>query len=652
MSGSPDHPSSTDSLATVEQDPSLRFNVADATVAATRYERIDGEGPSPAVLWYTPYHKDDETTFGRYDPLLEYIAAHGYEVVVADMIGTGASTGHRTAFLGPDTGSEVAELITAIADRPWTTDRVGMIGKSFPGAVCLAAGAAAPEELAAIVPILTTHRRERFGFNPGGLAYLWQRVSVLALYLASGVQPPSRRPEGWEALWHDRLERFREEGPPLELGLDPDPEDPYWQWTVPVADIEVPTFAVGGYRDYFPTDTIEYFEAINAPKRLLMGPWRHVSPYQGRETAVGFRGQVVDWLDRFLKDASVDPLDYPISYWTQRAGGRAIDAGQWRGRERWPTTAHAESLSFAATPDGLQRGDGPRDGGVERSVPVDYTVGLEAQDIAVEFVDTNADDARSLTFETDSLDQPIGLTGTGKATVHLDTNGTIPLSVRLVDVAPDGRARPITKGSVLVEDPVSQSVTVPLRPVSHLIEVDHGLRMAISLADFPTHRPIGATDSVTVTSSPDRPTLVEVPGHVGSGEPFEDDVSLRDPDHSVPLRPPANRAANASWTTSREHERGRATRRREVQTEFVFPHVEKTYTLDIEASVTHDDPSEFFASTTIESTLHHDNQPVTVEATVREDATESAMRAVVRRDESVVFEEEWCVGLRSRLDSG
>ncbi|MDY6764969.1 MAG: CocE/NonD family hydrolase, partial [Halobacteria archaeon] len=86
----------------VEQDPTIQFSVDGETVAATRYEPTDVDGPSPAVLWYTPYHKDDQTTFGRYDPLLEYIAAHGYEVVAADMVGTGASTGYRDEFLGPD----------------------------------------------------------------------------------------------------------------------------------------------------------------------------------------------------------------------------------------------------------------------------------------------------------------------------------------------------------------------------------------------------------------------------------------------------------------------------------------------------------------------------------------------------------------------
>ncbi|MDY6765504.1 MAG: CocE/NonD family hydrolase, partial [Halobacteria archaeon] len=238
------------------------------------------------------------------------------------MVGTGASTGYRDEFLGPDTGTEVAAVIEEIANRAWTTGRVGMIGKSFPGALCLATGVRNPDPLEAIVPILTTHRRERVAYERGGLPSLWLTISMVALYTATGVQPPSRRDSGWEDIWRTRLDHYREEGPPFAQAFDPDPTDSYWDLTVPTEEIQVPTFAVGGYRDHFPTDTLEYFAAIDAPKRLLMGPWRHIAPFKGRETAIGFRSQVVDWFDRFLKDEEAEPFRPTIAYWTERNGGR------------------------------------------------------------------------------------------------------------------------------------------------------------------------------------------------------------------------------------------------------------------------------------------------------------------------------------------
>ncbi len=640
MTGTP----GSDGRSAVDQDPTLRFAVDGETVAATRYEPTAFDEPLPAVLWYTAYHKDDETTFGRYDPLLEYVAAHGYEVVVADMVGTGASTGRLGELLGPETSAEVGELVERLADREWTTGRVGMLGKSFPGAVCLAAAAENPDPLEAVVPILTTHRRERMAFHRGGLPSLWLRLTMIALYTATGVQPPSRQPPGWEDVWRTRVERYRESGPPLARTFDPDPDDEYWDWDVPVEDITIPTFAVGGYRDHFPADTVEYFAAIDAPKRLLMGPWRHVIPYQGRESAVGFRGQVVDWFDRFLKHEATEPFEPTVAYWTERDGGRQVDAGGWRGRSAWPDVRgdDTEVLSFAATPAGLEPTSAFDSGAVERTHDVDHTVGLEAHDIAVPFVDTNADDARAVTFETAPFDHPVELTGTGEATVRVAATGPVPVCVRLVDRAPDGRARPVTRGAVRADTPDGDPVTVPLAPVSHLLEEGHRLRVAISAADFPSHVPVGTGDTVVVTSTPAAPTTIRIPGSDRPPEPYEDAVSMPPPDDSLPLVPAAVADTEASWETTREHERGGATRRRRVATDFSFPHVEKSYELDVQASVVGDDQDTLSASASIETVLEYDeDEPITVATTARRDADGTTVEATIRRDGESVFDGEW-----------
>lgn len=625
----------------VEKDPSLEFDVNGQTVAATRYQPTDFDGPLPAVLWYTPYHKDDETTYGRYDPLLEYVAACGYEVVVADMVGTGASTGHREEFFGPDAGAEVATVIEALAGRPWSTGRVGMLGKSFPGSFCLLAAAEGPAPLDAVVPILTTHRRERLAFNREGAQQLWLPISMVALFEASGVQPPSRRDSGWRERWRDRLNRRSDAGPPMARALDPDPNDPYWEWRIPVEEITVPTFAVGGYRDYFPADTVEYFAAIDAPKRLLMGPWRHVIPYRGRETAIGFRRQVVDWLDRFLKDEQTDPFEPTVAFWTEREGGRQVGDGVWRGRSAWPTFDRSETVDFAVTPDGLQRTGKFQSGEVVRTYEIDHTVGLDAHDLSVPFVDTNADDARSLTAETAPMDRPMELTGSGAAVVWVSADGPATVSVRLVDVGPDGRARPVTRGAARVEGAADPPARVPLEPVSHVVEEDHRLRVAISGADFPSYRPVDGPDSFTLTSSSDTPTSVRIPGSQPPADISDDTISMPAPDETIPLAPPAVSDAESSWETTREHERRSAKRRRRVRTDFALPHVEKTYELEVRSEITHDDPTTLESTASIETTLRHDDAPAEVETTVRRSLDGAAITTTVRLDGQTVFEDEW-----------
>lgn len=625
----------------VELDPSITLAVQGESVAATRYEPISIDGPLPAVLWYTPYHKDDETTYGRYEPLLEYVAASGYEVVVADMVGTGASTGHRGEFFGPEAGAEAAAVIEELAARPWTTGRVGMLGKSFPGTFCLLAAAENPDSLEAIVPILASHRRERLAFNRGGLQPLWLTVSMLALFQAGAVQPPSRRDDGWRERWETRLEHITDRGPPMARALAPDPDDPYWDWCIPVEEISVPTFAVGGYRDHFPSDTLEYFRAIDAPKRLLMGPWRHVAPYRGREVAIGFRQQVVDWFDRFLKDEPSIPFEPDIAYWTERGGGRQVGEGVWRGRSRWPTTNDEEVLSFAVTPNGLHRTDGYSSGDVERTHRIDHTVGLEAHDLSVPFVDTNADDARSMTFDSNPVDRPLELTGTGAAEVQVTADGPVPLCVRLVDVAPDAQARPVTRGAVRVAEEADNPVSVPLSPVSHIVEENHRLRVAISGADFPSYHPVNGADSFAISSTPAAPTTVRIPGGTFGSSSVDNGMSLPSPEESVPLAPSAVQGGEATWETTREHEHRTASRRRHARTEYALPHIDKTYAIDIEATVDHDDPSTISARATIETTLRYDDEPVTVETTVRRNWDDCSTLTTVQLGSEVVFDDNW-----------
>lgn len=642
MTGSGDRTEPTsDELSTVERDPTIRFSLEGETVAATRYQPIDLESPNPAVLWITPYDKDDITTWGRYDPLLEYIAAHGYEVTVADLIGTGASSGHRAELFGPDMGEEVAEIINCLADQPWTTDRVGLIGKSFPGATCLAAAAEQPDPLAAIMPIMTSYRRRAFAFAADDLANLSISVPMLAVFLSNLIQPPTRRDAGWEDIWQSRLHHIRQDGPPMFDGLVPDPSDPRWEWRISVENIEVPTFVVGGYRDHFPVDTLDYFEAINGPKRLLMGPWRHVIPYQGRESAIDFRRQAVDWFDHHLKEESRRVEEPSVDYWTQRDGGREVDSGIWRRRPDWPTVNTESPLTFVVTPDGLRTSGAFDTGTVERSYELDHTVGVEAQDSGVQFVDTNADDARSLTFETSAFDEPVELTGTGEAIVQLTADGVVPVCVRLVDLAPSGRARPITQGAVRVDHPVGDAITVPLTPVSHILEAGHRLRIAISGADFPTFQPIGDVDSFTVSSTPSESTAVRLPGTDPWSEPTDETITMQAPDDALPSSPSTIEEAENSVETIHEHTTGHRTRRSQATTRYSFPHVEKTYAINTEFSVNPEDPATLSAHTTVQKTLEYDQVSVSLESTVRLEGTSPTASAKIQVDGEDVFDEKW-----------
>ncbi|MEO8453314.1 MAG: CocE/NonD family hydrolase [Gemmatimonadota bacterium] len=76
---------------------------------------------------------------------------HGYIIVAMDSRGTGASYGVQTPLLATE-ADDMTQVIEWSAAQPWSTDKVGMFGASWPGIIQLIAAMAKPAKLAAIFP--------------------------------------------------------------------------------------------------------------------------------------------------------------------------------------------------------------------------------------------------------------------------------------------------------------------------------------------------------------------------------------------------------------------------------------------------------------------------------------------------------------------
>lgn len=652
----------------IERHEDLRIPVDGDTVAATRFEPLDVEGSAPAVLMYVPYHKDDVITYGAYDPFNRYLAANGYEVVVADMVGTGASSGAVDEMFLRREGEEGAAIVEWLADQEWTNGRVGMYGKSYGGITALDAAAQQPDGLEAIVPIHTPYQGYRNAYTNGGLTEL---VTIFMTWLGSvqalEVKPPSRRDGdgSWASVWNDRLETVRERTPWLLQFREHPHKDDYWaDKDIPVGDVEVPTLAVGGWRDSYTADTVEYYRAIDAPKRLLLGPWRHTMPHRGRESAVDFRRQAADWFDHFLKDADNGVTDgREVVYWTEQDGGGTVEAGAWRRRDAWPASgdgpgaAPDEETVLALSPDGLVAPADYEAGVVERAYEYDHTVGLESTNpygAEVPPQDTNGDDARSVCFETDPLDEPLELTGTGAARIRLvPTTADMTLSVRVVDVAPDGSARLVTEGTVRgalregldapaeLQPGEEHEIAVALKPKSHLYEAGHRVRVAVAAAYFPETAPLNEHGSFTLRSSPAAPSVVRFPGGTHAGGAFADEIEMAAPDTSVPLETGNVVDSSVEWETTRERTTDTARVRQESETELDLPHVDVVRSNTVTASVQADDPSTFSTHNTHRITLEYPSESVEVVASNRFTHDFAQVTSRVTIDDERVFEETW-----------
>jgi hypothetical protein len=480
---------------------------------------------------------------------------------------------------------------------------------------------------------------------------------------ASQALPPGRRDdEGrWVDVWRERLDRLRTDRPWLFDALDHDRRDDYWrERDIPVERIEVPTFLVCGYRDLHAASVVDYFERIDAPKRLLLGPWRHTMPHRGSESAVDFRRQALAWYDQFLGDEETGVLDDPpVAYYTERDGGWRRDAGVWRTADRFAAGDDATTLAIA--PAGLVPADayGAGDGAVERTYEFDQTVGVDSMErigmIQHTDLDARPDDARSLVFETPPLETPLELTGEGTVSLRIATTTTDPLLVaRVTDVAPEGPSRPVSHGYLRASrrsshaDPTpldpgrEYAVDIRLSPRSHVFEAGRRLRLALSAAYFPRAEPAPEQGSFTVRSSPDAPATLTLPGRAHrDGVAFADVVEMSPPDAAlVPPTSPFVRDGDEDWRVVRESGRVRFTATKTTRlappdgSELVWSH-------DVSAAVPARAPRAAVVRNDVAVTLERPLESVTAEATSRVARDYAVLTSRVSVDGEAVFDERW-----------
>ncbi len=114
--------------------------------------------PVPAILEYLPYRKDDGTA--RADSTRHpYFAGHGYASVRVDIRGTGDSDGILLDEYLEQEQDDALEVIEWIAEQPWCTGSVGMIGYSWGGFNGLQIAARRPPALKAVISGCSTDDR-------------------------------------------------------------------------------------------------------------------------------------------------------------------------------------------------------------------------------------------------------------------------------------------------------------------------------------------------------------------------------------------------------------------------------------------------------------------------------------------------------------
>jgi predicted acyl esterase len=304
----------------------------------------------PVIFAFTPYrarYRDAdgaavETALNDRLALASLLRA-GYVVAVADTRGKGASFGFRRGFQDRTEALDGHDLVEWLAQQPFSTGKVGMIGCSYLGGTAFHTASTAPPSLKAVFIGASDLDKYAFVRNGGITAQFNTRpdeppeVDLASIpvdadtdgsLLRSAVAEHARNtPMG--PLWYEM---------PHRDSISPHTGNAFWEevgvynYLDAMRRAGIATYFWGNWRDE-PTGQV-ILGAANLGGKFLAGPGDHCVPPPGFD----FAGEVVRYFDHYLKGAENGIEDEPrATYFIEQAGGGTyVRADQLPGIESRP----------------------------------------------------------------------------------------------------------------------------------------------------------------------------------------------------------------------------------------------------------------------------------------------------------------------------
>jgi putative CocE/NonD family hydrolase len=489
----------------------LRVPMRDGVTLSTNVFLPKEAGPFPVILFRTPYDagvpkKTDDWT------------DRGYAVVFQDVRGRFRSGGEDRPWTAEI--EDAWDTLNWMVKQPWCNGRVGMYGGSYVGYTQVAAARSGHPALKVITPaligadlyhtsywggVLRHTRQSRWLLR--GPADLDQQALEQHLPLATLDQFVRGRKI---AYWHETLAHPA--------------YDAFWKSRALSNDLEkiqAPAFLRTGWFDLFVCDAFELYKSFREQAgskqarqhtRMVVGPWPHdINHTSFCDVDFGTDGKVPDlfeqektYLDRFLKDdAPQAPAPAPLRLYI-------MGANEWRDEYEWPL-ARTQWTRFFLAGEGKANtaaGDGrlaAAPSGTPDRFDYDPAHPVPTQGGAWCFVHIGLKDQREiekrrdvLVYTSDPLSEPMEVTGPVSAELYVSSSARdTDFTVKLVDVAPDGRALGVTDGIVraryrnqvpegeLLEPGKVYRMTIACPPTAYLFKAGHRLRVQISSSNFP-----------------------------------------------------------------------------------------------------------------------------------------------------------------------
>jgi putative CocE/NonD family hydrolase len=466
--------------------------------------------PVPAILEYIPYRRRDCTRDGD-DLTHPYLAGHGYACIRLDIRGTGDSEGVILDEYLKQEQDDAVEAIAWLAQQPWCSGNVGMMGISWGGFNSLQVAARRPPALKAIATVCSTDDRYADDMHYMGGCHMTGNLEWGSSFFSiMGRAPdPLIVGERWRAMWLERLEALT---PVYATWLRHQRRDAYWRHGSVGEDIGAITcavLAVGGWADGYTNTVFRLLRDLKAPRLGIVGPWGHKYPHNGVPgPAIGFLTESLRWWDHWLKGADTGIMNEPMlrayvqdsilpaSHYDERPG-------RWVAEPVWPAPEKSGRRFFLNSGRLADRQgeaialavNSPQTTGVAGGEWCPYGLGGLGPELPT---DQRVDDAHCLVFDSEPLAASFEILGAPVAMLELECDQpTAQVTLRLCDVAPSGAVTRVTYGVLNLthrdghadprplEPGKRYSVTVQLNDIGHRFAAGNRLRLAISTSYWP-----------------------------------------------------------------------------------------------------------------------------------------------------------------------
>ena len=517
----------------------LKCPMRDGTELATDLYMPAEGGPFPTLLFRTPYDKYDPE--GVVPDAVAW-AQKGYATLHQDVRGRYDSPGEWYPFVNEvDDGHDAVEWA---AKQPWSTGKVGMIGRSYTGLTqWQAAQGGSPHLIASFPGVASSNAYHHWVYTGGafqlGFGLKWCMVTATRtmqwqyLWLPEEVNLAT-------LYWHLPLKTMDEQaGRTVRHWKDwiahPTYDD-YWRDAQPVDEhypqIDMAAYSTAGWYDVFLPGALNNFmgvtkhgktEKARRSQKLVVGPWIHNRGKMGtlRKTGdidfggnapIDLRAEETRWFDHWLKGADNGILDEP------RVKVFVMGANRWREADDWPIPGAEYTPYYLHSKGGANslHGDGLLDTTAPDAEPSDeyvydpqhpvMTIGGSVccaegtVPVSMGPQDQRPVEYRSdvLLYTTPPLERDVEVTGPVTAVLYAASSARdTDFTAKLVDVFPSGYAMNLCHGIIraryrdsfeeptLLEPGEVYEYTIDLWATGNLFKKGHQIRVEISSSNFP-----------------------------------------------------------------------------------------------------------------------------------------------------------------------